>query len=151
MDFVQEGTSFTRLPIPTSRESFYYNFICILSGSGHHILLPHPYTLTPGICYKWSLLHLLVCYLFLHIYLCLVYILYTFTCMNAPPTCATDTHRTGNFCGWKFLLFRDSMYYLNISQLLFTRLEVTAKNSLLSSSPTGVLHKTHGRQRDGGA
>ena len=43
------------------------------------------------------------------------------------------------------------MYYANISQFLFLRLEViTVKISLLSKSPTCALNGTHGGQGDGG-
>ena len=45
--------------------------------------------------------------------------------------CTTAYRRTGNFRGWKFSRFRDSMYYANISRFLFSRLEViTAKIAL---------------------
>ena len=57
--------------------------------------------------------------------------------------------RTRNFCGWKFSWFRDSMYYTSISWLLFLLLEVPAKVSLLSNSPTCALNRTRDRRQDG--
>ena len=53
-------------------------------------------------------------------------------------------HKTGNFCGRKFSLFCDSMYYANISRFLFSQLEVTTEILLLSNSPTCELNRTHG-------
>ena len=49
-----------------------------------------------------------------------------------------------------FAPFCYSVYYVNISRLLFSQLEVTAKISVLSNSPTCALKKTHGGQGDGG-
>ena len=41
------------------------------------------------------------------------------------------------------------MYYMNISQILCSRIEVTAKISSLFDSPTCALNCTHGGQQDG--
>ena len=58
-------------------------------------------------------------------------------------------HRSENFLGKNFLWCHDLMYYVNISGLLFSRLDVTVKISLLPNSPTCALIRTHGGQRDG--
>ena len=72
-------------------------------------------------------------------------------CRSHHPQLWSVYRRTGNFRGWKFLQFSDSVYYANISRFLFSRLKVTTKISLLSNSPTCALNRTRSGQRNGGS
>ena len=123
-----------------------------------------PITLGVGVFCICECLYAYVCVsnMTAYVRLCVCVFVYVFLLCECMYTCVYVTcecvyvwvcmyRRTGNFRGWKFSRFHDSMYYVNISRFLFSRLEVTAKISLLSNSPTCALNRTHGGQRDGSA